>query len=743
MKKILPKLSITHKFLFAIVATVVLVMATLTFFIVRRESLLARDYFRHNAEIIAVSISMALSDNMLAGRPEDTLRLMDQMNTLHDVDQLAVMKPDGSYAFGRPGPSMSLDSALRAKLNQGESVTFNLGDNGYFLKPLLNSELCMNCHASTELTMGTVLVGMSSVGMNQYLGDLLGRMSGFALFATVFLSSIMAFLSKRMLLSPIKGLTEATRQIAFGNYVACKPRGSECHKILDCGKPACPSYGNNAIPCWLQSGTLCTSEPTGHFALKFGDCVKCRVYKETKGDELTQLQDNFNMMSFSLRKHEEDTLLRIRQIENLNQDLTRSNAKLSTLLDASRLTTSSLEMDRTLSASLRIILDVTSLQAGVVLLLEEDLTRKCYEFFSCEAHNCPAYRAEVNCWRLSGTMCHGPASSCPNGRMPNYCWEKHQTHSHFSPSKDYEEKIIACTNCDYFANIVLIPKMASGFSSDQLGQRLKVDGAALHKALLMGQAFVNYSGENPFYVPFKTSTELAMPLRFNEQLMGILYLAADSTLQYTSEEIEFFQFLTDVISAGIFNSRLYEDIEVSYLQTVTAMSNAVEAKDQYTHGHSQRVAELSVKVAAALNLSKQETEHLSFAAILHDVGKISISRDLLHKPGKLSEIEHSEIKCHPERGVQILDPIHFLKPALPAILHHHENFDGSGYPMGLKAKDIPLKARIISVADAWDAMRSDRPYRNALPVEVAKEELLRHAGIQFDPDVVTYFINSL
>jgi putative nucleotidyltransferase with HDIG domain len=285
--------------------------------------------------------------------------------------------------------------------------------------------------------------------------------------------------------------------------------------------------------------------------------------------------------------------------------------------------------------------------------------------------------------------------------------------------------------------------MVSGFTSDQLEERLRVDSASLHRALLMGQAFVNYSGENPFNIPIKTTTELAIPLRVNEQMTGILYLASDSTLHYSGEEIEYFQFLADIISASIFNSRLFEDIEVSYFQTVMALSNAIEAKDPYTYGHSQRVADLSVKAAEALKLSKQEIEHIRFASIFHDVGKISISRDLLRKNGKLSESENAEMRAHPQSGVQILEPVHFLKPALPAIRHHHERFDGKGYPLGLKAKDIPLKARIICVADAWDAMLSDRPYRKALSVEEAKKELCRHAGSQFDPDVVGFFINSL
>lgn len=391
---------------------------------------------------------------------------------------------------------------------------------------------------------------------------------------------------------------------------------------------------------------------------------------------------------------------------------------------------------------MRIILDVTNLKVGVILLLEEDLTKKCHEFFDCRAQNCPAYRSDVNCWRLSGTMCHGEASSCPNGLTANECWERHHTHTHFTPSLNYDEKFCSCSNCTFFAKIVLIPKMVAGFTNGHLGERLRLDSGNLQKALLMGRTMVHYSRENPFNIPIETVTEIAMPLKAREQITGMLYLASDEARHYSEDEIEFFHFLSEIISSGIFNSRLFEDMETSYFQTVTALSNAIDAKDPYTRGHSERVAELSVKIADAFNLSKQEKEHLRFAAILHDVGKIGVSRDLLWKNGHLDRQEEEEIRSHPERGVQILEPIHFLRPVLPAIRHHHEKFDGSGYPLGLKGGDIPFKARILCVADAWDAMLSKRPYRDPLPIRRAKEELEKNAGTQFDPEVVNFFINS-
>jgi putative nucleotidyltransferase with HDIG domain len=147
-------------------------------------------------------------------------------------------------------------------------------------------------------------------------------------------------------------------------------------------------------------------------------------------------------------------------------------------------------------------------------------------------------------------------------------------------------------------------------------------------------------------------------------------------------------------------------------------------------------------MAGALGLSGQEKEHLNFAALLHDVGKIGINRDILRKRCALDKGEEDEMRSHPDKGVQILAPIHFLKPVISSIRHHHERFDGSGYPLGLKGGEIPFKARILSVADTWDAMRSDRPYRAALSAEGAKDEMLRHAGTQFDPEVVEALLRS-
>ena len=225
---------------------------------------------------------------------------------------------------------------------------------------------------------------------------------------------------------------------------------------------------------------------TGNFALKLGDCVKCRVYKELKGDELRQLIDKFNKMSLTMEKHESDIKNHINNVEYVNQELRKSNTKLNTLLEASRLTTSTLKLDEILSASIKIILNVTNLKAGIILLLEEDLEKKCYEFFDCDAFNCPAYKAALNCWRLSGTMCHsGDASACPFGSTSISCWKSRHIHSHYTAlPENFDEKVNSCSNCEFFANIVLIPKMVAGlprrpfsWQKTEAGQHHNPEGA--------------------------------------------------------------------------------------------------------------------------------------------------------------------------------------------------------------------------------------------------------------------------
>jgi putative two-component system response regulator len=188
-------------------------------------------------------------------------------------------------------------------------------------------------------------------------------------------------------------------------------------------------------------------------------------------------------------------------------------------------------------------------------------------------------------------------------------------------------------------------------------------------------------------------------------------------------------------------AELFSKLQVSYETTLEALAAALDTRDTETQGHSVRVSEYTVFIAERMGVKEPQITEIRQGALLHDVGKIGIPDAILRKPGKLTAEEWQEMKRHPEIGHRILSGIKFLEPSLPIVIAHQERFDGSGYPMGLKGEAIPLGARIFAVVDTLDAMTSDRPYRKALSHEQARDEIVRNAGIQFDPRVVEVFLS--
>ncbi len=190
-------------------------------------------------------------------------------------------------------------------------------------------------------------------------------------------------------------------------------------------------------------------------------------------------------------------------------------------------------------------------------------------------------------------------------------------------------------------------------------------------------------------------------------------------------------------------NRTYDQLRTRYMDTIEALRLVVDAKDEYTRGHSDRVSYYCVKIGEALHLSKDMLELLRVAGLFHDVGKMGITDDILFKSEKLSIEEYEEIKKHPLKGVRILSVISMFKDVVPIVKYHHERIDGKGYPEGLKDQEIPLLARIVSVADAFDAMMSDRRYRSKLQLDTAIHQLQEGAGTQFDQKIVSCFIEML
>ena len=186
-----------------------------------------------------------------------------------------------------------------------------------------------------------------------------------------------------------------------------------------------------------------------------------------------------------------------------------------------------------------------------------------------------------------------------------------------------------------------------------------------------------------------------------------------------------------------------EKLEQAYLDSVETLRYTVEAKDTYTRGHSDRVSEFSVLIGKKLGLPEEQLKILRIGGLFHDIGKIGIPDNILQKESKLTDDEYSEIKNHPSIGVHILGSAEIFKDIIPIVKHHHERYDGRGYPSGLKGEEIPYIARIAAVADTFDAMTSKRSYRDALDLQVVKDEIKRCEGTQFDPEIAEVFLEIL
>ena len=236
---------------------------------------------------------------------------------------------------------------------------------------------------------------------------------------------------------------------------------------------------------------------------------------------------------------------------------------------------------------------------------------------------------------------------------------------------------------------------------------------------------------------------IATPLSMRQRTLGYLGVVSYTRgKKFDEGQRKMLRMVGNRAAAAIENARLYEDLKATFQQTIKGLASAIDKMDRYTAGHSERVAAYAQILAIKLGLGEEEVEIVRQAALMHDIGKIGCVMNL-NKPGKLSQEEYEIFKKHPGYGRDILEPITFLHPLIPGVHLHHERWDGRGYPLGMKAQEIPLIARIISVADTYDAMTSDRAYRKALPHEVAVNEILRCSGSQFDPDCAHPFLEAI
>jgi HD-GYP domain-containing protein (c-di-GMP phosphodiesterase class II) len=280
-----------------------------------------------------------------------------------------------------------------------------------------------------------------------------------------------------------------------------------------------------------------------------------------------------------------------------------------------------------------------------------------------------------------------------------------------------------------------------------------VDEGYLLRAVATGKAQSARLPERPLRVIFGIRANegpavlASVPMRLRDRVVGVTAAVRHPSVHdFSASEIEALQELADqaamaIEQAGLFQKvRTYaEDLEMSYDTTLRALMAALDTKDAATEGHSERVARLTVAVAREMQLPEERMLDIERGALLHDLGKIGVPDSVLRKPESLNKEEWKSMQQHPLLAALMVSKVGFLEGAMPILLYHHERFDGSGYPFGLEGERIPLEARIFAVVDAYDAMTSDRPYRQATSPQEAMEEIRANAGIQFDPPVVEAF----
>jgi HD-GYP domain-containing protein (c-di-GMP phosphodiesterase class II) len=243
---------------------------------------------------------------------------------------------------------------------------------------------------------------------------------------------------------------------------------------------------------------------------------------------------------------------------------------------------------------------------------------------------------------------------------------------------------------------------------------------------------------------YETSSLITVPLKIKDRIIGVFNINNKKTGDsFSDDDLELITLLAVYAAISIETAKLQENLSKSVVNVVKLATNALEAKDAYTAGHSERVTEFGTEIARYMGCSEDQIETIRQAGLLHDIGKIGISDAILLKPSRLTDEEFEIIKTHPAIGYAIVSPMNIDFEIREAVLHHHERYDGRGYPDGQKGEEISIEARILCVADSFDAMTSTRAYRKSLANNIVVKELIRCSNSQFDPDVASAFLEIL
>ncbi len=284
------------------------------------------------------------------------------------------------------------------------------------------------------------------------------------------------------------------------------------------------------------------------------------------------------------------------------------------------------------------------------------------------------------------------------------------------------------------------PKVIKNNNGSGRNDAVPFETKLFRKIVASKDALLIHSDDNPRIAP----SLICVPLMIRENVLGVLSIRKKRHSGiFNKNDLHHILSLAKRASLNLENKVLYESIYANLMDTFKSLVAAIQVRDHYTEEHSCRVSALAVKIAQGLGCSPSEIESLRIAGLLHDIGKISIPDNILLKAGSLSAEEFEIIRNHPRIGEEILSSVVLLDKEREIVRHHHERWDGKGYPFGVEGENIPFLARILSVADSFDAMTSDRPYRNGMSVDNAAAELRKNKNIQFDKKIVDIFLNIL
>ncbi len=290
-------------------------------------------------------------------------------------------------------------------------------------------------------------------------------------------------------------------------------------------------------------------------------------------------------------------------------------------------------------------------------------------------------------------------------------------------------------------SVIFLKNKDNGELEAKSGKKLSISSTVLKKAIetQKGILSLNSQDDNRFngavsLVVNNISSIICVPLIHKNEILGAIYFDTRGMQKiFNKDDLALVVAVASTISSAIQNILYFERLNNSYNETMMALANAIELRDHYTVGHTHRVTEFAVQIAKILKWDRSRIDNVRRGGILHDVGKIAIDNAILSKPAKLTDDEFEQMKIHPIKGAEVIKEVSFLKDVTPYCLYHHEKYDGTGYPFGLAKNDIPIEGRLIAVADAFDAMTSNRPYRDGMPVEKAIKLIEEGKNTQFDP----------